>query len=166
MIPAGSRYNSAVSRLLVITGLLALGCGGPAPKPTSAATSHRPAGPVAARPGGPGPAAPAVAREIGCPSPTCALHPGTGRYYTCTSSGAGACTHFGPACTPADACMYDPGDRTYKQCTRASEGSCQAWGQACVPASKCMFDAADGHHRRCDDAAPGTCRRYGALCTP
>ena len=58
-----------------------------------------------------------VLRDVGCPSPSCVYHAGTAAYFTCTGSGSGNCTHFGPACTPANACMYEAASKTYKQCT-------------------------------------------------
>lgn len=107
-----------------------------------------------------------VLRDVGCPSPSCVYHPGVATYFTCTSSGSGSCTHFGPACTPANACMYDAAARTYKQCTQPVEGMCKAWGAACTPASTCMFDARDGYHHECSDVANGQCKKFGAFCAP
>ncbi len=166
-----SRYNGAVRHVIAFVAALVVGCASPpAPKqPTvgpvgtakpTGATRPAPAGPVAA------PTAAPVLPTIGCPSPTCAYHAGGGGYFTCLASGAGACFHFGAACTPPEACMYDPGDRTYKRCTQASEGTCQQWGTGCAPATRCMLDATDGLHRQCDEVAGGSCKRYGALCAP
>ena len=107
-----------------------------------------------------------VLRDVGCPSPSCVYHAGTAAYFTCTGSGSGNCTHFGPACTPANACMYEAASKTYKQCTKPVEGTCKAWGAACTPASTCMFDARDGYHHECSDVANGQCRKFGAFCTP
>lgn len=107
-----------------------------------------------------------VLRDVGCPNPSCVYHAGVAAYFTCTSSGSGNCTHFGPACTPQNACMYEAASRTYKQCTKPVEGSCKAWGAACTPASTCMFDARDGYHHECSEFANGQCKKFGAFCTP
>lgn len=107
-----------------------------------------------------------VVPAIGCPKPTCVFHAGAAGYFTCLSSGAGACFHFGATCAPPDACMYDPSDLSYKQCARTSEGRCMQWGGTCAPATRCMFNPSDGSHHQCDEVAGGRCKRYGALCAP
>jgi hypothetical protein len=165
-----ARYNRAVRPVIVIVAALVAGCGHPAdpqqPVPPSSSSTRAFATPTHVAGGGSGATQVVVLPAVGCPSPTCALHAGTGSYFTCLSSGAGACFHFGPSCAPPDACMYDPVDRSYKQCARASEGACQQWGAPCAPATRCMFNPADGAHHRCEDVAGGACKRYGALCAP
>jgi hypothetical protein len=169
-----TRYNravrSAVVLALILLAGLAAGCGNPARKGPDGPTG-RGSGTGTGTGTGSGTAAgsgtnPLVARDVGCPSPTCTFHPGAAGYFTCTSSGSGSCFHYGPPCTPADACMYDPADRTYKQCTKPTEGRCETWGAACAPANKCMFDPKDGYHRQCDDASAGTCKKFSGLCAP
>lgn len=167
-----TRYNRAVRHAVVLASILLVGqlagCGNPARKgPAGPTGGGAGAGTKTGSGAGTGSGASTlVARDVGCPAPTCAFHAGGSGYFVCTSSGSGSCFHFGPPCTPPDACMYDPADRTHKQCTKPSEGKCEAWGAACAPASKCMIDPKDGYHRRCDDASGGTCKKYGALCAP
>jgi len=163
-----TRYNACVRHAVVLALILLVGCGTPARKgpegPTGRGSgSGAQAGSGASSGSG---STPIAVRDVGCPAPSCAYHAGTATYFTCTSSGSGACVHFGPPCRPADACMYDATSRTYKQCATSSEGTCAQWGQACSPASKCMFDPKDGYHRQCDEVSAGTCKRFGALCAP
>lgn len=169
-----ARYNQRVrfafmmrfAVVIVAVAVAVAACGSAGPSARAPAGHRVAAGTSVATSGTPQPGPTGPLRDIGCLTPTCAFHPGTGTYFTCTSSGAGTCFHFGPACNPSDGCMYDPAARTYKLCTANSEGKCQAWGAACAPASKCMFDARDGLHRQCEAIAGGGCSRYGALCAP
>lgn len=164
-----TRYNRAVRSAIVLAWMVLIaGCGNPARRGPDGPTGNKTGGGTGTGSGttaGSGTNS-LVARDVGCPAPTCAFHAGAAAYFTCTSSGAGSCFHFGPPCSPADACMYDPADRTYKQCAKSSEGTCAQWGAACAPASKCMFDPKDGYHRHCDDASAGTCKKLGGLCAP
>jgi len=147
---------------IVIALVLAAACGNPPEVKKPAGTSSGSAtktGPTTT--GGP-----VVLKDVGCPTFTCAYHPGVGQYFTCLNGGAGTCFHFGAACTPDAGCMYDASSRSYKTCSNGNEGLCQAWGAACVPASRCMLDPTDNLHRHCDDPAAGSCKKFGALCAP
>lgn len=177
----GARYNSAVRHALTlaVAALVTFGCGTPpdpkhptgggaaagsgdAAKPDPGPGDRGTGGGSAAKGGQPDRAP----KDIPCLVPTCVYHAGVNAYFSCQSSGAGTCFHYGPACTPASACMYDAASRSYKQCTKVSEGACAAWGGACAPASRCMFNPADNLHHTCEDVSGGTCKRYGALCAP
>ncbi len=168
------RYNRVVrstvrNAVLGAWFLVALGaCGGPPAAKRPDGSGGAAGGGSAVKPAtGATPVAGAVAiKDIGCLAPTCAFHAGAGAYFTCQSSGAGMCFHFGAPCTPANACMYDPATKSYKVCQKPIEGTCQTWGAACAPASKCMYDATALAHRACDAIDGGTCQRYGALCAP
>ncbi len=168
------RYNrvvrSAVRNAVLGAGLLgAFGaCSGPPPANRPDGSGGAAGRGSAVKPeAGAKPATGAVAiKDIGCLAPSCAFHAGAGAYFTCQSSGAGTCFHFGAPCTPANACMYDPAAKSYKVCQKPIEGTCQTWGAACAPASKCMYDATALAHRTCDAIDGGACQRYGALCAP
>ena len=149
----------------VIVAVLLVGCGTP-PKPVQPDGKGNAGGNKGATGAGGKTTPSGPMKDIGCHVATCAYHAGTGAYFTCQSSGAGTCFHFGAPCTPEGGCMYDAPSKTYKTCTNPVEGTCTAWGAACTPASKCMIDPGDGMHKKCDDAGTGTCRRYGALCAP
>jgi hypothetical protein len=151
--------------------VLVAGCGRPAgPKHASPPSSGTTKIVGSTRPAPTGNAAggnvAVVLPAVGCPSPTCVFHAGASGYFTCLSSGAGACFHFSSSCVPLDSCMYDPLDRLYKHCAKPSEGLCLQWGVACTPATRCMFKPSDGLHHQCDEVAGGGCQRYGALCAP
>src|SRR5262245_23513706 len=113
------RYNRTV-RLVVSLAAFLAACGGSSskkgivPMQGSAAAGAPMTAPPAIAPapaGKPGGAsatpAPVVLRTIGCPVPTCVLHPNHGTYFTCLNGGAGTCFHFGGPCVPDGACMYD-----------------------------------------------------------
>jgi hypothetical protein len=166
-----SRYSRWVRHVLVVIAVLVAGCGRPAgpkhaslpssgPTKTVGSTGPAPTG------NGAGGSVAVVLPAVGCPSPTCVFHAGASGYFTCLSSGAGACFHFSSSCAPLDSCMYDPLDRLYKHCAKASEGLCLQWGVACTPATRCMFKPSDGLHHQCEEVAGGGCQRYGALCAP
>jgi len=156
-------------RIATIALVLVAACGNPPVKHPTGNGS----GSGDPKTGGTGPAVkpggtptPIVLKDVGCPTFTCAYHPGVNQYFTCLSGGAGTCFHFGHACMPENSCMYDASSKSYKQCSKGAEGLCQTWGAACAPASKCMLDPKDGLHRQCDDVSGGTCKRFGALCSP
>jgi hypothetical protein len=172
-------------RHLMLAALLALcACGGNPPKKPvvpaggsnegAVAPGEKKANPAiapapAGKPGGGAHTpAPVVLRTIGCPVPTCVLHPNHGTYFTCLNGGAGTCFHFGGPCVPDGGCMYDASSSSYKTCSKPGEGTCLAFGAACAPANKCMFSSADNLYHHCDDvdAGRGTCKKFGALCTP
>jgi hypothetical protein len=182
------RYNRAVRLVKPVAFVFlafVVACGNPPKKPvvpmagsgTPAATNGGtpPAGITgggaiapAPKPGGGGSTVPApvTLKTVGCPVPSCVMHPAHGTYFTCMNGGAGTCFHFGGPCIPDKACMYDAASNSYKTCTKPGEGTCQAWGAACAPANRCMFQVADNLHHTCDDLSGGTCKKFGALCAP
>ena len=101
-----------------------------------------------------------------CALVSCVFHAGVAGYYNCLAGAAGACTHFGGSCTPADRCMFDSAAKSYKNCNNPSDGTCDAFGAACNPKPGCWFDPKDGLFRLCSAAAGGTCSKWGELCSP
>lgn len=150
---------------MLLAAVFALGCGNP-PRPTNPDGRGSNVAANGSDHGSAHATSTGTVPDIGCLTPSCALHPNTGAYFTCLAGGAGVCFHFGAPCTPEAACMYDVAAKTYKTCTRPVEGTCETWGATCTPPSKCMLDPADNLHKKCDDAKSGTCARYGALCSP
>ena len=129
---------------------------GPATK--SDATTPSPASPSNITPG--------MAAGAPCTATTCVFHAGVAGYYNCLAGAAGACTHFGGSCTPADRCMFDAATKLYKNCTKPGDGICETFGATCNPAPGCWFDAKDGLFRTCTASAGGTCTQWGELCSP
>jgi hypothetical protein len=156
---------------VAILGLIAA-CPGPGtrsvtPGGGTSGGSGRPGGGGSGTGAGTGQPTPGVI-ATSCPSPGCVFHGGIigGAYFTCLSSGAGSCFHFGARCAPADGCMYDAGSGTYRECAAPVEGTCPQYGAACQPASACAWNPSDGLHHTCEAWSGGTCTRWGATCAP
>lgn len=112
---------------------------------------------------------PAVAAAgVPCVDPGCVYHGGlvAGAYFSCFSSGNGACFHFGAPCAPADACMYDAASQAYRHCDAVVQGACATFAAACTPKSACAYNPADNLHHTCESWSSGKCGRWGALCAP
>src|SRR5690606_13148677 len=94
---AGPRYIDAVLRILAVSVAL-VACG---PRGTDVKSGGGGAGGGGRVGSGSGSATPDATRppgsapDVGCLTPTCAYHAGANSYFTCLSSGAGTCFHFG-----------------------------------------------------------------------
>ncbi len=130
----------------------------PVPSAADSATKTPPATSAKVTPG--------IAAGTSCVPASCVFHAGVAGYFNCLAGAAGACTHFGGSCTPADRCMFDPAAKSYKNCNNPSDGTCDTFGAACNPKPGCWFDPNDGLFRTCATSVGGTCSKWGELCSP
>ena len=160
--------------LVVSIAITTGACGGktavPATVPNPGAAGGSSAALVPATDGGvtkpPTKGMPGSAAGATCTPKTCVYHAGVAGYYNCLAGAAGACTHFGGSCTPADRCMFDAATMLHKNCTKPGDGTCEIFSASCNPAPGCWFDAKDGLFRRCTAGAGGACSKWGELCSP